>query len=185
MNIVTEKLNVLTGSKLECSNNASFVFTNCPYKLKYYVMKKIVTILTLLFTFSFSFFSESSGRTEKKGFVSYHGMRVDREEKIFQVTKIAAKRNRKSEKELLEISVRFSMPINPRSVNAQTVLLNEKPCGSNVHFHYDRKGESMRISIFNPDEEYSIEFKNLNSYNGKTMQDMKCCGIKDGLQMRF
>ena len=86
---------------------------------------------------------------------------------------------------MLEIFVRFSMPINPRTVNVQTVLLNEKPCGSNVRFHYDRKGETMMISILEPDEEYSIEFKNLNSYNGKIMQDMKYCGIKDGLQVRF
>lgn len=175
----------MTESKLECSNNATFMFTNFLYKLKCYVMKKIVTILALLFTFSFSFFPESSGRTKKKGFVFYHGMRVDREEKKFQVTKIAAKKNKKNEEDLLEIFVRFSMPINPRTVNVQTVLLNEKPCGSNVRFHYDRKGESMMISILEPDEEYSIEFKNLNSYNGKIMQDMKYCGIKDGLQVRF
>lgn len=175
----------MTVAKLECSNNVTFMFTIFPYKLKYYVMKKIITILALLFTLSFSFFAESSGRTEKKGFVSYHGMRVDREEKKFQVTKIAAKKNKRSEKDLLEIFVRFSMPINPRTVNVQTVLLNEKPCGSNVRFDYDRKGESMRISILEPDEEYSIEFKNLNSYNGKTMQDAKYCGIKDGLQVRF
>ena len=109
----------------------------------------------------------------------------DLEEKKFQVTKIAAKKNKKNGEDLLEIFVRFSMPINPRTVNVQTVLLNEKPCGSNVRFHYDRKGETMMISILEPDEEYSIEFKNLNSYNGKIMQDMKYCGIKDGLQVRF
>lgn len=147
-------------------------------------MKKFTLAIVFIIAFSVSAFSEGEKKPPKRDYVPYCGMRVTTEQQDFMVTMLSAQKSFNGENSLMEITVRFSMPIDPRSVNAGTVLLNEEKCGSNVFFHFGRRGESVRISILNPKEEsIDIKFTELISYKGDKLLGCEFENIQDGTEI--
>lgn len=97
---------------------------------------------------------------------------------------LTAQKNYNGENSLMEITVRFSMPIDPRTVNSETVLLNGKKCGSNVFFHFGRRGESVRVTIINAeDEAYSLKFDGIESYKGDSLLENEFENIQSGTEI--
>lgn len=129
-------------------------------------------------------FAEGEAAAGKRDYVPYRGMRVTTEQQEFKVRTLMAKRNFNEENSLMEITVRFSMPIDPRTVNASTVLINGKKSGSNVIFNYGRKGESVRITIINADEDsFTIKFDGVESYKGDGLKETEFENIQNGTEL--
>lgn len=119
-----------------------------------------------------------------RDFVPYHGMRIPKETEEFCIKDVFGSRSSNGERVLFEITMRFSMPIDPRTVSGKTVLLNGKECDENVFFHYGRRGESIRITIVDsPEKKYSVEFKELASFDGKKLMENKISDIEDGISI--
>lgn len=152
------------------------------FKIKY--VKRIVVKIFLILFFSFLGFSQRNRISEKRNFVPYRGMRIATEQTEFIIKRIYAKKIYNEENSLMEITVRFSMPVDPRTVNLETVLLNEEKCGSNVFFNFGRKGESVRITIVNENiDVYSLKFLKIESYKGDQLKETEFENIQNGTEI--
>lgn len=132
-------------------------------------MKKIkMLILALAISiFPFSAFCEGNGKKPVSEFVPYHGKRMTADSSEFSVSRIHVRNISNGENELLEIMIRFSNPVDPRSVKSENILLNGIKCGSNAFIRYGRNGESLKIAVFSPEEKLKyLELNEIKSFNG-------------------
>lgn len=145
------------------------------------IRKAIVILISIVSLFASA---EENERHSKRDFVPYRGMRMTTEQTEFTVRSLIVQNNSNGENSLMEITVRFSMPIDPRSVTGETVLLNGSKCGSNVFFHFGRRGESVRITIVNPEEEkYTLKFEGIKSYKEDVLKENIFENIQDGTEI--
>lgn len=111
----------------------------------------------------------------------YHGMRLPPRFERFSVEGIFARKIEFDfDKSVLEIMVHFSVPVDPRTLNERNVLLNGIPAGRKARFEYNRTGNIVRVTIAEPDDEYSLEFLELTAFNGEPLEHQVFTGIKDG-----
>ena len=149
-------------------------------------VNRIIACLLFAAVTSISCFSQEKGKIHPRPFVPYHGMRMEPDGvREFKVTKITGRLNSNNEKELFEIIFRFSVPVDPRTVSGNSVKLNGRICTGNVFFTYGRKGESIRISVFEPDaKNYDVEFTELKAFNGDRLNKVLYEYIEDGTECR-
>lgn len=88
------------------------------------------------------------------------------------------------DEDAFEITVFFSLPVDPRTLTKDSFLLNGKKFSDEIRFEYNRAGNILRISILNSDKneyssEFSIEFTQLKSYNQKNLVQTKFEKITD------
>lgn len=113
--------------------------------------------------------------------VPYHGTRQSPHPEGFKVEGIFARKLTLEDKEIFEMMIHFSAPVDPRSLDERRVYLNGKPAGEGTHFEYNRTGTAIRVSIENPeDEAFSLELLGLEAFNGEPLVESFFDGIKDG-----
>ena len=99
----------------------------------------------------------------------------------FKVEGIFARKLTLDGKEVFEMMIHFSAPVDPRSLDERCVYLNGKPADKGTQFEYNRTGTAIRVSIENPeDETFSLEFFGLEAFNGEPLVERSFEGIKDG-----
>lgn len=148
------------------------------------IVKKIALLFVLLLSLPMMSLAQEKNIPPKRDYVPYHGMRVKPNQQEFMVNVLTAQKNSNGENALMEITLRFSMPIDPRTVTPASVLLNGEKCGSNVFFHFGRRGESVRITIVNAQEEtFSLKLEGVESYKGDKLAETEFENIQDGTEI--
>ncbi len=73
-----------------------------------------------------------------------------------------------------KISIEFSIPVAPESVKKENIRVNGVPLPENIHFLFNRRGDSLVFSELPQwrDEILCIEISNITSYLGNPMMPL-------------
>lgn len=145
-------------------------------------MKKLIIILIMAFTAGLLYADKEN--IPGKHYVPYRGMRQAMENECFKIMSVSAFKNYNHENALMEINVKFSVPVDPLSFNGETVIINGRNSDSNVFFNFGRKGERVRITIINAREEfYTVRFSGVKSYKGEFLEETEIENIQHGTEI--
>jgi len=119
-------------------------------------MKKTIKLLLILSFINFPIFSDP------KATVNYRGNRMSFEEDCnFQLTSSSISKLNNNK---IQLDLEFNKEIDPRSVDKDSILINEKKVKNQIMF--SRNGKTMRVIISDFNEEIdSIKIKNVYSFD--------------------
>lgn len=97
--------------------------------------------LLICFLLHVAVLAESS--KEPKHTLPYRGMRVPNTDKLFYVTKIESE----NKDENIEIEIKFNMPLDPRTVQKQSIRINGTPLPPDTLIAFNKAGDKIKMLI--------------------------------------
>ena len=111
---------------------------------------------------------QSDLRSEKRPDVMhYRGNRVYAENLPFEISCI---RCRRLDENLLALHIVFNQSINPRSISRESILVNGMPLPDDIRFAFNRKGDTIKIIIFQREKSFKLKIQNVTSFDGKEFE---------------
>lgn len=150
-------------------------------------MKKILQLLLLmLLTLPLAaqhHNNDGHHSTEDMLVMPYRGQRIPAQSEAFCMSSLTVLPYGGKE---LTIDVFFNQGIDPRTFKSQNIVIDDKTIPENSSITFNREGTQARIKISgNVHIPFSIIIRNVLSYNGQQMGDVKLEQIDDGDTWRY
>jgi hypothetical protein len=100
---------------------------------------------------------------DPENIINYRGNRTYSENLPLKI--IQTKCTRK-EGELVFIEIFFNQSINPRSMNEDSIYINDQPLPKKTRFLYNRRGDTLKLITSMQEDEFSLKVQNINSFSG-------------------
>lgn len=135
------------------------------------IVRKNAAMLLLPFFFSLLTTLCADSLKEPHHVVPYRGMRMPHKSDVFYVIKIESEKERN---DMIEIEMKFNMPVDPRTLQRHHILINDKPLPSDVRLHFNKAGDKIKIlmqaaALFTAEQEqnqpFHIELPEARSFN--------------------
>lgn len=147
-------------------------------------MKRRLLLLFLIVLSSVCFLSaedhdkrnEDGGDDE--GIVLFHGKRMNSRHDVFRVMKVCVHER--------IVTVRFNMPVDPRSVNVHAVILDGRPLPPGTQFRFNREGMLVEIKLpprIRP--RGMIDVSGIRAFDGSSLQICSFDCSADGCRYSF
>lgn len=151
------------GKRLEKSNPD---FKHKFRKILYYYNSNIMkafTVFALIFFLSCGAYAQRMHNNCYSA-MPYHGKRMVSDSSRFYVKKIEAK---KTENGKQRIDIRFNVPIDPRTVKKQQILIDGFSLPDETLIVFNKAGTILRIELPVPSKKtFCLELKSAESFNG-------------------
>ena len=108
------------------------------------IVRKNAAMLLLPFFFSLLTTLCADSLKEPHHVVPYRGMRMPYKGDIFYVTKIESEKERD---DMIEIEMKFNMPVDPRTLQRHHILINDKPLPADALLYFNKTGDKIKILI--------------------------------------
>lgn len=97
----------------------------------------------------------------------YRGNRTYSEELPLKVSFI---RCLKGEDEELIILIMFNQSVNPRSISHESFLIDDKELPENIRFSFNKKGDTIKMILYQEDEDFIITVQNICAFTGECIE---------------
>ena len=88
----------------------------------------------------------------------------------------------------ITFTVYFNDVIDAASLSGENILINTQPLKDDVTFLFNKNRNVMQFSVlgneYQTDETFSIQIKDIESYDGRTLQAFEIDDLKDGVLVK-
>lgn len=111
------------------------------------IQKNTDAILTLAFFFLLMTALCADTAKEPQHVRPYRGMRMPHKGGVFYVKKIEIEieRDDKARNIMVEIALKFNMPVDPRTLQRNLIYINEKPLPADAQLSFNKAGDKIKI----------------------------------------
>ncbi len=110
--------------------------------------------------------------------IFFHGRRMKSNHELFRVVLIAM--------HMRVLTVRFNMPVDPRTVNGQTILINGKKLPQGTFMRFSKTGVLVEIKFPEPiNEPFALDVSQVTAFDGSQLSLGTFTGIGDGTKLKF
>ena len=107
--------------------------------------------------------------------MNYRGSRMLADSGAFTVQTIKTERKSSSS---LSFEVTFNQSVNPRSVTSSSILINGKEAPKKTKFHFNKKGDTVRVELPLSEDDFVVTIQNIVSYDGTPIEPLIIDGGK-------
>ena len=100
----------------------------------------------------------------------YRGNRTYSEELPLKVNFIKCMKGENGE---IIVMIIFNQSVNPRSVNHESLLIDNNELPENIRFSFNKKGDTIRVIIPQDDEEFLITVQDVSTFNGVSIEPVE------------
>ena len=122
----------------------------------------------------------------KKDMMNYSGRKLSKKKIDFAVTGI--KLDEKETEGTITFTIYFNDVIDTSSLGGENVLINNQPLQDDVTFLFNKNRNVIQFSIsskeYKTDENFSVEIKDIESYDGRIMQAIKIDDLSEGVLVK-
>ena len=80
----------------------------------------------------------------------------------------------------MSLEIRFNQSVNPHSFTADSILVNGEAIFSDKKPAFNKKGDTVKISLPNENEIFSLKIQNIESFDGKKLESVELKDISAG-----
>ncbi len=73
----------------------------------------------------------------------------------------------------ISLDIVFNQSINPRSVMHDSILINNAPLGPGIRFHFNKKGNTIKVFIPLSDNSLKIKIQKVRSFDGDMIEPVE------------
>ncbi len=127
--------------------------------------------------------SEQGSSSEKSSPVSdqeifyYRGSRVVAAEENFTVQSIKSEKTSGKE---INVEITFNQDVNPLTFNENSILIDGQALPAATKFAFNKKGDTMRVSVPLQKDNFSLKIQNIESYDGTIIEPIEMDNIPIG-----
>ena len=103
-------------------------------------------------------------------FFYYRGNRTYSEDLPLEVKFVRCLRG---EGEEIILMIIFNQSVNPRSINHESFLIDDARLPENIRFSFNKKGDTIRMIIFQEDEEFLLTVQNVSTFTGECIEPVE------------
>ena len=122
----------------------------------------------------------------KKDMMNYSGRKLSKKKIDFAVTGI--KLDEKETEGTITFTIYFNDVIDTASLGGENILINNQPLQDDVAFLFNKNRNVIQFSIsskeYKTDENFSVEIKDIESYDGRIMQTIKIDDLSEGVLVK-
>lgn len=108
----------------------------------------------------------------------FHGKRMKSNHESFRVVLVAMHTR--------VLTVRFNMPVDPRTVNGKTILINGKKLPQGTFMRFSKTGVLVEIKFPEPmNEPFALDVSQVTAFDGSQLSLGTFTGIGDGTKLKF
>src|SRR5574344_1263406 len=110
--------------------------------------------------------------------IFFHGRRMKSNHESFRVVLVAMHTR--------VLTVRFNMPVDPRTVNGKTSLINGKKLPQGTFMRFSKTGGLVEIKFPEPmNEPFALDVSQVTAFDGSQLSLGTFTGIGDGTKLKF
>ena len=122
----------------------------------------------------------------KKDMMNYSGRKLSKKKIDFAVAGI--KLDKKETEGTITFTIYFNDVIDTASLGGENILINNQPLQDDVAFLFNKNRNVVQFSIsskeYKTDENFSVEIKDIESYDGRIMQAFKIDDLSEGVLVK-
>ena len=122
----------------------------------------------------------------KKDMMNYSGRKLSKKKIDFAVTGI--KLDEKETEGTITFTIYFNDVIDTASLGGENILINNQPLQDDVAFLFNKNRNVIQFSIsskeYKTDENFSVEIKDIESYDGRILQTFEIDNLSDGVLVK-
>ena len=122
----------------------------------------------------------------KKDMMNYSGRKLSKKKIDFAVAGI--KLDKKESESTITFTIYFNDVIDTASLGGENILINNQPLQDDVAFLFNKNRNVIQFSIsskeYKTDENFSVEIKDIKSYDGRIMQAFKIDDLSEGVLVK-
>lgn len=84
--------------------------------------------------------------------------------------KVIRTRGERLDENTILLEIFFNQSINPRTVDNDSILLDDEPLPDDTRFMFNRKGDIIRIILDFDDDDFLLTVQNIRSFNGIVLE---------------
>ena len=153
--------------------------------VKGHFFQKIIFLFALFFVLPVSIFSQAYP-VSKKDMMNYNGRKLSKKKNNFVVTGIRV--DEKKTEGMVTFTIYFNDVIDTASLAEKNILINNQTLKDDVTFLFNKNRNVMQFSVlskdYQTDEKFSIQIKDIESYDGRTLQTFEIDDLKDGVLVK-
>ena len=153
--------------------------------VKGHFFQKIIFLFALFFVLPVSIFSQAYP-VSKKDMMNYNGRKLSKKKNNFAVTGIQV--DEKKNDGTITFTIYFNDVIDTASLNGENILINNQTLKDDVTFLFNKNRNVMQFSIsakeYGAGEKKSVQIKDIESYDGRTLQTFEIDDLKDGVLVK-
>jgi hypothetical protein len=108
----------------------------------------------------------------------YHGRRMSREHDVFFIAGIST--------QFRQLFVEFNIPVDPRTVLPENILVNGAPLSGKTNIKFGRNGLFMEVKLDKPcTTETTITLSGITAFDGTPLPEQSFSGVIDGCRFRY
>ena len=118
--------------------------------------------------------------------MNYSGRKLSKKKIDFAVAGI--KLDKKETEGTITFTIYFNDVIDTASLGGENILINNQPLQDDVAFLFNKNRNVVQFSIsskeYKTDENFSVEIKDIESYDGRIMQAFKIDDLSEGVLVK-
>ena len=118
--------------------------------------------------------------------MNYSGRKLSKKKIDFAVAGI--KLDKKESESTITFTIYFNDVIDTASLGGENILINNQPLQDDVAFLFNKNRNVIQFSIsskeYKTDENFSVEIKDIKSYDGRIMQAFKIDDLSEGVLVK-
>jgi len=119
---------------------------------------------------------ESSEQIKSEDFINYRGNRVFLSNDEFLLQEIRTERLSEFS---ITLEITFNQSINPRSFDYSSIKINGMDISPDTTFSFNKKGDTIKLTIPVKTQVFSLEIKDIESFDGTAINPIEIRGISD------
>jgi hypothetical protein len=147
-------------------------------------MKRAYIPLILLFLFSTTAIFADNSKKEldetmcREEILFFHGKRMVSHHELFRVVLIVMHGR--------VLMVRFNMPVDPRTVSMQSILINGMPLPAETVVRFNKTGALVEIRFIKQfSSPFTLDVSKVTAFDGSALTLSSFTGISDGTKRKF
>ena len=153
--------------------------------MKGHFIQKIIFLFALIYLFPASIFSQKH-HVPKKDMMNYNGRKLSKKNNNFIVTGI--KVDKEETEEVITFTIFFNDVIDTASLDRENILINNQTLKEDVTFLFNKNRNIMQFSVLSQeyqiDNNFSLEIKDIESYDKRIMQVLEIDDLNEGMLVR-
>lgn len=107
---------------------------------------------------------------DPENIINYRGTRIYVENEELQIAETEAER---IDDDTIMLAIVFNQSINPRSVGAESFIVDDEPLPEETRFAFNRKGDTIRMVVYMSDDYFSLKVQNVSAFDGTMIEPVE------------